>query len=215
MKRVFAVSLALVLVLALGACSGAGATGSGTDVGVVLNEDYEDALPVLAQLLVGTIKLDEAGLAVEADVASQLIPLWEMARTLSSSDTAAEAEVEAITGQIQRALRPEQLQSISEMELTRDELWAIMGEQGIEQAGRGQNMSADERATALAERGVDPNIMAGTGGPGGGQGRGGLGENLNPEEMARLAEKSGGQVGVGIPAQLFDAVIELLESKAE
>jgi len=214
MKRVFAVSLALVLVLTLGACSGAGATGSGTDAGTVLNEDYENALPVLAQLLVGTIKLDETELAVSADVASQLIPLWEMARTLSGSDTAAEAEVEAITGQIQRALTAEQLQSIAKMELTRAELWTIMRERGIEQAGPGQNMSADERATAQAERGVDPHTMTGTGGPGGGQGRGGLGQNLSPEERARLLEERGGRLGSGVPVPLFDAVIELLESKA-
>lgn len=179
-----------------------------------MNENYDDALPILTQLLVGTLKLEETDLAVEPELASELLPLWQMARSLSDSDTAAEAEVTAITKQIQQAMTNEQIGAIANMQVTQAGLMEMLGDLGFGFAGRGQEMSPDERATALAQRGIDPNIMAGRGGPGsGGQGRGGFGENLSPEERDRLLAERGGRAGTRIPASLLDAVIKLLEAK--
>lgn len=54
--------------------------------------------------------------------ANNLLPLWQAAQSLSSSETAAAVEIEAVANQIQNTMSPQQVQAIAEMRLTADSL---------------------------------------------------------------------------------------------
>jgi hypothetical protein len=63
-KKATLFTIALILPLLLAACGGASAAPKGDapaaaqPAGGALNEDYEDALPVAAQLILGSLKLE-------------------------------------------------------------------------------------------------------------------------------------------------------------
>ena len=106
MIRTMTVGILLVLLVALAACSipgpalskveGLSQGGSEADTSA---EPF--ALPQPIQLAVGTLMLEETPQAVTAEQARELLPLWQMLRTLQQSDTAAQAEIEAVLNQIQ------------------------------------------------------------------------------------------------------------------
>jgi len=91
----------------------------------------ERDLPVQMQLILGTLQLEGTDLAVNSDQAAELIPLWKAMRSLSSSDTAAEAEIEAVINQIQDAMTPEQIEAIAAQELSPEDIQTIVQELGI------------------------------------------------------------------------------------
>jgi hypothetical protein len=75
--------IALLMILILAACSGetavsatAAAVGLKTD-SYRLNANYSDALPVQAQLALGTMRLEETDLAVDTELAAVLLLLEE------------------------------------------------------------------------------------------------------------------------------------------
>ena len=104
-----------VMVLFLAACS-SGATesdepvseGSQTIEGTSETTQNSQArarlgngeIPVLMQLMLGTLRLEGTDLAVDSAQAAELVPLWKVLRSLTTSDTAAEAEIEAVINQI-------------------------------------------------------------------------------------------------------------------
>ena len=79
----------------------------------------------------GTLKLEETDHAVASDQAADLLPLWQVLNSLSSSDTAAQEEINAITEQIQETMTAEQLAAIEAMELTGEDIFATMQELGL------------------------------------------------------------------------------------
>ena len=66
-----------------------------------IGEDFQDAMPISAQLGFGTLLLEDTEHAVDAGQAAELLPLWKAARSLSESETVAEAELEAVFHQIE------------------------------------------------------------------------------------------------------------------
>ena len=95
--------------------------------------------------------------------------LWQAYRSLSSSQTAAEAEVDALLKQIQSAMTTEQVTAIQDMNLTSTEMMTLMQSMG---GGMGPQGTPDPQRTPGADfpsggfQGGDPPDSAG--GPSGG-----------------------------------------------
>lgn len=170
MKKIF-LPLVFLFALLLASCSGTAApaptTGGDIYVSQNLPVDYDGALPVRNQLALGTLNLS-ADLAISAEQAQTLLPLWQALRSTQQAGGTAQAEVSALLNQIEAAMKPEQLQSIASMKLTFTNMqeWATangitMGSGGGT-PGQGMGMSAEARATKQAAEGVTS-----TGGGGG------------------------------------------------
>jgi hypothetical protein len=179
-------------------------------------------MPLSAQLGFGTLLLEESEHAVDADQAAQLLPLWKAARSLSESETAAEAELEAVFNQIEDTMTGEQINAIANLQLAGETMAQLMEDLGISFGfgwDRFGNLTPEQQATAQAARESGEGPPGGEF-PGGGQGRGGGqgigGAELSPEQQAtaeaRRAERSG--VGTRFALVFVDPLIELLEERA-
>ena len=227
MKHVILALMALCLLLSLSAC------GSKTEVtdtpegssSSALKQDYENALPSVTQLMVGTFRLEGTDNAVNAEQAKELLPLWKAYRSMSSSDSASAAEIASLQEDIEAAMTTDQIQAIAAMKLSREDMTAVMAEQGIEMpTGQFGDLTEEQMASLRAAR------EAGGGGggfPGGGApaagapARGGFdggpggGQAPDPERLTTLRAQGGGRMMGGSMAQspLYDALVKLLESK--
>ena len=200
MTRTMTVGILLMLLVALVACSGEAATAT-----------EPMALPQPIQLTVGTLMLEETPQTVTAEQAQELLPLWQMLRTLQQSDTAAQAETEAVLKQIRAAMTPEQLAAIEEMDLTLASMRTMAQELGLGTGTSGGSSSGQGGGF----RPPDGMVPGGGPGPGGGMfpggGMPGGGTDLSPEEQATaMAER----MSSGFGTALMDKLITLLESRA-
>jgi hypothetical protein len=225
MKKYLLLPIFLILAFALTACGATAetetVTAASTDGTEIVNFQFE--MPTEMTLMVGTVKLDETAYAVDAQQASALIPLWKALRSLSESDTAAEAEIEAVINQITETMTLEQMQAISDMDLTMQDFASVAEILGLEMSGFGGGnfgeITPEMQATREAMR--DSGEFPGPGGGmglGGGQGPGGgFGSSTEMDPAARetaIAERGGMRgAGLGISSQLLDAIIEFLEAK--
>jgi hypothetical protein len=170
------------------------------------------SLPLAMKLVVGTFKLEGTDNAVTADQATQLLPLWQVYKDLSASSSAAQEEIDALAEQIQGTMTPEQIQAITDMKLTRREIFQTMQDLGIASANR-PNASGTPRPGG---NGFGGGGVPGGGAPGGGQGFNN-GQNLSPQQIAtfqaRRAQNGGNGQFNRIPPALYDALIKLLQSK--
>ena len=179
MKRIFISTLIVTFTLLLVACLGTAgsaptaATNSGTYVSPNLDVSYENALSVRLQLTLGSLKLAETNTPITAEQAKTMLPLWQALQNMTNTGNSAQAEVNALLGQIEASFAPEQLTAIREMKLISTDIqtWASANGvaagsgtgQGTGQGG-GSGMSAEARATKQAAEGVTSS--SGTGGNG-------------------------------------------------
>ena len=224
MKKSFIVIL-LLFALALTACGASNVTQTNTTA--VNNNGNNNsfgnaALPLATQLMLGTFKLEGTDKAVTAEEAAQLLPLWEVYKDLSASSSAAQQEADQLAEQIQETMTPEQVLAITDMKLTRRDMFQTMQDLGLVPAGGGPTASGTPRPGG----GQGGNFQGGgngSGGPGGngfgggngGGGQGFNGQNLSPQQIATFQarrEQNGGQSNQISPA-LYDALIKLLQSK--
>ena len=236
MKKTFLTGLTL-LILLLSACAGTAANPasnassdqSGTPV--PSGQDFSSQpLSHPLQLAVGTLKLEDTSLAVDVDQAGALLPLWQAYNSLSSSSTAAQVEVDAVLSQIEESMTADQLNAIDDMQLTGASMSEVFQSLGIEnvfgrQGGFSGTPDPERLATLQAGGGFQGrgggNFAPGTGpeggaGPGGGFGGGGFGPGgtPDPELLATRQARVGGFTGGGrINPALFQALIDLLQSK--
>ena len=120
MKKQMWILVLIILSTALAGCQGESTpeVEAGT-----LNTNYaEDALPIDTQLIVGTINLEETELAVDAEMAEELLPLWKMYKSLVESDITVQEEITALINQIQDTMTSEQIEAIVSMELTKEDM---------------------------------------------------------------------------------------------
>lgn len=216
MKKLTLILLTL-LALTLTAC---GASDSTEAAATSQTESTAQTLSGPTLLVLGTLKLDGTEQAVTAEQAAELIPLWRVYSELISSDTAAQAEIDALEKQIQATMTDEQMQAINEMNLTPQDSFAVLQEMGLGM-GRGQSSSSS---------GGSSNFTPGQGmGPGGGMGSGGGappdmggvpgqmpgGQSLSQEEIATAqavrAERGGGNAML---PNLINALIQYLQKLA-
>jgi hypothetical protein len=246
MEKKVEYAILLILVLLVAACGGVRPADKGTDPGAsaqngvntdsetsggTLDEEFDNALPISAQLGFGTLLLEDTDLAVSPSQAAQLLPLWKAARSLSESETVAEAELEAVFDQIQDAMTSEQLAAIGEMQFSGEEMAQLAEDLGLSfgfgfgSQGFG-NLTPEQQATAQAAResgeGFPGGGFPGGGIPGGGnpggQGPGGFpgGGQLSPEQQATLEARRAerGNFGARFALVFADPLIELLEERA-
>lgn len=230
MKKWIAIGLMFLLVLSLAACGSKGkAQGESTQASSsasssALKQDYENALPPVGQLMVGIFRLEDTEQAVTAEQAKTLLPLWKAYRNMSSNDSASAAELESLAEDIEATLTPEQIKAIVAMKLTRQDMTAVMQEQGIElPTGQFGNLSEEQIASLRATRqasgggGAFPAGGFAGGGPPPGGFAGGAppgGQAMDPERLATLRAQGGGRMGGFLTrSPLYDALIKLLESK--
>jgi len=127
------ISLGMVLSACGNNSSQASSSGSSSNN----NSQSGTALSQVNMLLVGTLKLEATAQAVTKDEAAQLLPLWQAYRSLSSSQTAAEAEVEALLQQIESTMTSEQVQAIKALNLTSTDMMDLMQSMGAGMSPRG------------------------------------------------------------------------------
>lgn len=206
MKKTF-LAILLPLILILAACS-----STNSNQGDSNGNFGTTPLPLAMSLVVGTFKLEGTKNAVTADQAAQLVTLWQVYKDLSVSTSAAQEEVDSLAEQIQGVMTPQQVQAITDMKLTRRDIFQTMQDMGIS-TGR-PNASGTPRPNGQG----GGNFFGGgggTGGPGGGQGFNEA--NLSPQQIAtfqaRRAENGGNGQSNRIPPALFDALIKLLQDK--
>ncbi len=216
MKKVKILGVLVSLTLILAACGGTNSTAN--NAATVLNEDYPDALSVQTQLTLGTLKLEETNLAVDADQAAELLTLWQAIRSLSSSDITAEGEIEAIVNQIQETMSSAQLEAIAAMELTQEGIFELTEELGIARSG---DLTADGNPRSTAPDGIVPGSGPG-GGLGGGLGGGRFSEgggdlDLSPEQIATLQAERAEKQSSGDRFSMFliNPLIQMLEGRSQ
>lgn len=207
-KTLFAFTLILTLVLS--ACGGADTTEEVSSTSGI-NTDYENALPIQLQLSIGTFGLEDTDLAVDAEQAVELIPLWQVLNGLNESGSAAPEEVDALVVQIEETMTSEQIKAISAMQLTRESMGEIM-----------QEYSLSPNGETPPEGFVPGQGRGGSDVPGlsrGGPGRGGD-TGMSPEQIATAQaerEANGGEAGSMMNSRIslviVDALVELLQSK--
>ncbi|MBM3127334.1 MAG: hypothetical protein FJ009_01720 [Chloroflexi bacterium] len=164
-QRVFGLTILAGLVAVLAACSSAAPTTPAQVSG--LDTNYANALNARSLLLLGIVRLEEgSGPVLTKEQATTLIPLWQASKSLMGSGTASQAEIDAITNQIQGVLTSEQIKTVNALHLTQADMQAFNQTIGVSAPsgvpsggvpGQGQTLSPAERATRQAQ-------MGGTGG---------------------------------------------------
>jgi hypothetical protein len=213
-KKILITSL-LVITLLLGAC-GSAATGTSPNE-TAASTPANAQMPLSSQLLIGSLKLDGSGQQISAEQAASLLPLWKLLKTLSTSDTAAQEEIDALVKQINAAMTQEQLDAITAMALTPQDMFTLMQELGIEPEFQG-NATGQRPEGFQPPEGFVPGQGGGPGMGGGQAGGPGGGENLTPEQIATaqaMRAERGGLPGGQLNSLLMDALIEYLEKLAQ
>lgn len=137
-KTILLSSTILILIMVLAACSKTSdQTASNTSTTETTNSQESNSLSQVNMLLVGTLKLEDTDQAVTADQAANLLPLWQAYRSLSTSQTSAEAEVDALLNQIQGTMTTDQVDAIKAMSLTNTDLMDLIQSMGGGRMGRG------------------------------------------------------------------------------
>lgn len=205
----------LTLALILSACG-----GSASEESALQTESNERtfSMPTELALMVGTVKLDETEYAIGAEQATELIPLWKALKSLSESETAASAEIEAIINQIEDTMTSEQMAAITAMELTMEDMRAVQEQLDVESGfGNFGDITPEMQATmqAARESGQFPTGRPGGGDvPGGGQGP--FGGDVDPAAReTAMAERGFGGNGMRVNTALLQGIIEFLENKIE
>lgn len=237
-QKIVFTMLSLILVVSLAACSTAEVESVQTAENAAEaesaqteeNEVEADALavpsettasrlsgevPLSTQLLLGTFKLEDTDLAVDAVQASELLPLWKAAKSLFNSDTASSDESYALYQQIQETMTDAQLDAIANFAFDGESMRMMMSEMGLELS----TGSGDLGQTGEGE-------LSDTPGAGGGKGQGAGEGNLSPEQKAvvesmteeeratAIAGREGGTRNRMDTVLLLDPLIELLEERA-
>lgn len=203
-----------ILALTLTAC---GASDSAAPATVSRTGSAAGSLSGSTLLLLGTLKLDGTAQAVTAEQAKELLTLWQVYQSLSTSDTAASAEITALEKQIEETMTKEQMQAIQAMNLTPQDSFAILQQMGL---GGGRGQSSNNSANRQNNNGnnfMPPGGGAPPDGGGGGfpgQGDGG-GQGFSPEQIA-TAQAARSQSGGGnfMQSGLLNALIQYLQKAA-
>jgi hypothetical protein len=182
----------------------------------------QGGLPTQMKLAAGTLKLEETDLAVTAEQAAELLPLWKAAKSLVDSDNITSEEINAIYDQIEAAMTAEQMDAIEAMELSFEDLSEVFPDMQMGLGG-GQFSDVDREAMqatreAMGDDFQPPNgFEGGGGGPEGGfpAGGGGGPDGGFPGGGGGFGGDSDSGERVSPAATIYDPVIELLEGKLE
>ncbi len=208
MKKLYLVTILLILGLALAACgatassSPAGSSnGSSANTGASASSNTlpvsgtPAAGPSALQLAAGMLKLDGTSNAVTAQEATRLLPLWQSLQTIENNNlpqggTQAApgtrpnaAMMQQIASQIQTiesAMPPAQIQAITSMNLSRQDIFAVFQQDGITTGGFGQGGGFRQNGGTSTPPQGNPPVVRTPGAFGGNGGRQGFGSFLPP-----------------------------------
>ncbi|MDR3573626.1 MAG: hypothetical protein P4L50_07185 [Anaerolineaceae bacterium] len=179
LKKACIFTLTIAVAVALSACSAiqsvtgaqspttqASGTGSQTGGTGASGTNAQITISPETRYAIGILKLQGTALAVTKDQATTLLPLWKAMLSLSSSNTTAPAEIQALQDQIKGSLSADQVTSIEKLDLSGTNMRTIMSSLNI-QFGNGGTRSTLTPAQRQA--------FAGGGGGGGFPGGGGGG----------------------------------------
>ncbi len=169
-------TLAIILVISLVGCQGADPTAA-TEAGYTGLTERAGGLGGVNALALGTLALEDTEHAVTRDQARALLPLWQV---VENGSLQGDAETQAVLKQIEGEMTASQLTAIEAMALTMDDMQTWLQERGLgmpaptteRRAAPGnlqglsederaqmreefQNMTPEERATRMAEMGVE------------------------------------------------------------
>ncbi|HSM24946.1 MAG TPA: hypothetical protein VK856_08800 [Anaerolineaceae bacterium] len=236
MKKIIVV-IALMMVLILSACSEAQIKSGeqNTEMLAVVVENVEEnsetvqdgnlsedqeivQLSTQMRLILGSLSLDEANLGLSPEQANSLLPLWKVMKSLLSSDTAAAGEIEALFNQIQSVLTPEQLEWVTNYNISPVAYQEILTELVPEEFLNNPSLMTEEereekRATAIAANGgtIPQELQGGSGrGMGGGSGIPRSMSGETPGSGTGAGQGSGGGAGL-INTYLIDGLLAKLE----
>jgi len=206
MKKILFAILA-VMSLTLAACN---ASSAGTTIG-----STENSLPIAAQLAVGTLNLAGTAHAVTAEQAKDLVVYWETYKQLSQSNTTAQAEYDGLIAQIEEILTADQMQAVTDMNLTQQDVFASM--QGVT-----VTTNSSSSTTVSAPAGSSGGAVMPAGGPpadGGGAppdgsmgGDMGVGASASSTGQTQSAQAdTGAGATANVPTALIEAVIQSLQ----
>ena len=175
------------------------------------------------QLIIGTFLLEDTQDAISSEQAAELLPLWKAVRSLSSSDTAAAEEINALYDQINEKMTEQQMTVINNIN-PQEEMGAVMEKHDISFGPRAQGSansrdgSTDSNPALMGPPGGVPGAGQGGGVPGSGPGAGAAaGGQVNHEQLATMqAERqaSGARTNQ-FASQFYDALMSLLEERAQ
>ena len=212
MKKLTIILLTL-FALTLTAC---GASDSAAPATVIQTDSAAESLSDPTLIILGSLKLDGTDQAITPQQAKDLLPLWQVYQEISASDTAAQAEVDALVKQIEETMTPEQITAITAMNLTQQDSLAIMQEMGIGMGQRSSSSSTQNNGnfmpgSEMGAGGGAPPDMGGDGVPGQMPG----GESLNQEQIA-TAQAARAEQGTGnfMLPNLVNALIQYLQKLA-
>ncbi len=117
-----------------------------------------------AELVVGTMKLEGTDLAVTAEQAKTLLPLWQTYQSIASSSTTATEEMNSLVDQIRAAMTSQQVEKISALKLTQQDMMSVMQTAGVGFGGAQGTPNATQQANGQFFQGP-PDAANGGGGP--------------------------------------------------
>ena len=172
MKKLITISILSILAVALTACgASAGSSQINTSGGSSASNPGSSSSsnpapinvtpatgPSALQLAAGMIKLDGTSIAVTAQQAGQLLPLWQSLQQIETTSATQQAgsqgtpqvtpgarpnsammqQVQAQFVLIQNAMTPAQIQAITAMNLNRQDIFTVFQQAGITLGGPGQ-----------------------------------------------------------------------------
>lgn len=190
-KNLFLFVIIVTLSVVMAACSGSSSQASSTTAtNGTAGAQGKSSLSKVNMLLVGTLKLEGTDQAVSADEAAELLPLWQAYRSLSNSQTAAEAEVDALLNQIESTMSADQVKAIEALSLTNTDMMSLMQSMG---GGMGPQGTPNPQGT--------PGINVPSGGftsnnpPSGSAGGPPIGSNGGPPSGSAIMIGPGGDAG--------------------
>ncbi len=150
-KKTLQSMLMLLLVVSMAACSGTKVSGTGAASRSPQTTASTSESPVQSKLAAGTLKLEGTDQAVTAEQAKELLPLWKAVKTLGSSDTISQEEIQALYDQIQETLTASQIQAITKMSLTQEDISTMMADLGIDMnSASSSGLTEEERAAQIS-----------------------------------------------------------------
>ena len=219
MKKIIALTITIITALILTACGSAAnsASTNSNSASTAVPQQGGSQIGGLSglQLAAGMIKLDGTSNAITAQEASQLLPLWQTLQQdkgtpVSTGNTQNTPGARPNTGMMQQisaqltsienAMTPAQLQAITAMNLSRQDIFAAFQQAGISMGGPGGGNGVQ------SGNGTFTPPFQGT--PGAFRGNGNFGQNGTP--------RPGGRGGFGgyIPPSVVNGIVQYLQQKA-
>jgi hypothetical protein len=205
--------------LVLSACGAARSSGSSSSSAGGFRSTAARNLPLTpeAKLALGTIKLEGTPQAIDASMAANLLPLWQLMAQLNGSSSTAPQEVTAVLNQIQATMNPEQVKVISSMQLTTADIFTAFQ---ASQTG-GTSSGSSTAGGSQGGQGGGRIFFGGGGGPGGGGFGGGFGGNgatrsgTTTNGTGASATQTPQQAANQISLIVVNQVVQLLESRVK